>query len=192
LIYIYDLLLHFKTFNLKIKYINNNMSVIIDKSQIPMNHIVLKNPNQKYYKLSLNSANANRTIVSADHLVYNIEYLGRLVGVQNNMCKIFVNYFQVKKTGQANATGSYAVRLKGLSFPNNIENNKQSNRLFSCVNDTTDYFEFQNSSDMGMISTMPRNELEVLITKSDSEVAHSSALVSEYILDLIIIPLENN
>lgn len=168
------------------------MSVIIDKSQIPMNHIVLKNPNQKYYKLSLNSANANRTIVSADHLVYNIEYLGRLVGVQNNMCKIFVNYFQVKKTGQANATGSYAVRLKGLSFPNNIENNKQSNRLFSCVNDTTDYFEFQNSSDMGMISTMPRNELEVLITKSDSEVAHSSALVSEYILDLIIIPLENN
>ena len=43
---------------------------------------------------------------------------------------------------------------------------------------------------MGMISTMPRNELEVLITKSNSEVAHSSALVSEYVLDLIIIPLE--
>jgi len=166
------------------------MSVIKDQSQIPMNHIVLKNLNQKYYKLSLNSANANRVIVAGDHLVYNIEYLGRLIGVQNNMCKIIVSYFQVKKTAEANNTGSYAIRIRGVSFPNNIENNKQSNRLFSCINDTSNYFEFQNSSDMGMISTMPRNELEVLITKSNSEVAHSSALVSEYVLDLIIIPLE--
>ena len=44
---------------------------------------------------------------------------------------------------------------------------------------------------MGMISTMPRNELEVIITKNDSETVHSSALVSEYVLDLIIIPYES-
>ena len=162
-----------------------------DESEVPTSHLILRKPYQKYYKLSLNSANANRTVVSADHLVYNIEYLGRLIGVQNNMCKIFVNYFQVKKTGQANATGSYAIRIRGGSFPNNIENNKQSNRLFSCINNTSDYFEFQNNNDMGMISTMPRNELEVIITKNDSETVHSSALVSEYVLDLIIIPYES-
>ena len=68
-----------------------------DESEVPTSHLILRKPYQKYYKLSLNSANANRTVVSADHLVYNIEYLGRLIGVQNNMCKIYVNYFQVKK-----------------------------------------------------------------------------------------------